>query len=90
MRFKEVLKKYGLTQTELALKLGINRVSVARLINDDNDIRKTTLIKIANSIGCSVGELFDDYKETCDHSPTTLTCPKCGAKLSITINEEES
>lgn len=84
MRYKEVLKKYGVSQVELADKLGINRVSVSRLLSDKNDMRASTIIKIANAIGCSPGELFDDAEET----PTpSLTCPKCGAKLRLVAEE---
>lgn len=81
MRFKEVLEKYGITQTELAERLGINRVSVSRLFSEKNDMRSSTVIKIANAIGCSVGELYDDFDEEQDKN--TITCPKCGAKFEL-------
>mgnify|MGYP003293332105 FL=1 len=81
MRFKEVLEKYGITQTELAERLGINRVSVSRLFSEKNDMRSSTVIKIANAIGCSVGELYDDFDEEKDKN--TITCPKCGAKFEL-------
>lgn len=81
MRFKEVLEKYGITQTELAERLGINRVSVSRLLSEKNDMRSSTVIKIANAIGCSVGELYDDFDEEQDKN--TITCPKCGAKFEL-------
>lgn len=81
MRFKEVLEKYGITQTELAERLGINRVSVSRLFSEKNDMRSSTVIKIANAIGCSVGELYDDFDE--EQNKNTITCPKCGAKFEL-------
>lgn len=64
MRFKEVLKKYGVTQIELAERMGINRVSVSRLFRDDNDMRASTIEKVAKAIGCTAGELFDDAQNT--------------------------
>ncbi len=57
MRFKETLEKYGITQMELADRLGINRVSVSRLLSEKNDIRLSTIEKIAKAIGCNVSEL---------------------------------
>lgn len=60
MRFKEVLKKYGISQIELAERLGINRVSVSRLLSEKNDMRASTIKKIADAIGCPPGELFED------------------------------
>ena len=85
MRFKEVLEKYGMTQTELAERLGINRVSVSRLFNEKNDMRSSTVIKIAAAIGCSVGELYDDYNNFGDSN--TIVCPKCGAKFGLVEKE---
>lgn len=81
MRFKEVLEKYGITQTELAERLGINRVSVSRLFSEKNDMRSSTVIKIAAVIGCSVGELYDDFNKEDDSN--TIVCPKCGAKFEL-------
>jgi len=88
MRYKEVLEKYGITQIELAEKLGINRVSVSRLLSEKNDMRTSTLIKIANAIGCHVGELFDDNVNNAGSSTNTFVCNKCGAKYKI-VEEQE-
>lgn len=63
MRFKDVLNKYGVTQQDLADRMGMNRVSVSRLLSEKNDLRISTIEKIANAIGCPVAELFDkQYK----------------------------
>lgn len=45
---------------ELADRLGINRVSVSRLLSEKNDIRLSTIEKIAKAIGCKVGDFFAD------------------------------
>lgn len=45
---------------ELAERLGINRVSVSRLLSEKNDIRLSTIEKIAKAIGCKVGDFFED------------------------------
>ena len=59
MRFKDVLNKYGVTQQDLADRMGMNRVSVSRLLSEKNDLRISTVEKIANAIGCPAAELFD-------------------------------
>ena len=59
MRFKDVLNKYGVTQQDLADRMDMNRVSVSRLLSEKNDLRISTIEKIANAIGCPVAELFD-------------------------------
>ena len=63
MRIKEVLRERGITQDEIAKRIGINRVSVSRLLNEKNDMRVSTAEKFAEAIGCSVGELFEAEKD---------------------------
>ena len=89
MRFKRVLKKYKLTQNDLAERLNINRVSVCRLLSDDNDIRLSTIVKIAHAIGCSPAELIDETVGHPDVSNTlSLTFPNCGKTISLSIKSD--
>ena len=83
MHIKETLKKRGLKQNDLADRLGINRVSLSRLLSDKNDMRISTIKKIADAIGCDVSEFFapEDKEE---HN--TITCPHCGAKLVVNFS----
>lgn len=91
MRFKRALKKYKLTQNDLAERLNINRVSVCRLLADDNDIRLSTIVKIAHAIGCSPAELIDDTVETTDDSNTlSLTCPHCHKSIRLSIQSDDN
>ena len=83
MHIKEILKQRGLKQNDLAERLGINRVSLSRLLSDKNDMRVSTIKKIADAIGCDVSEFFTPA-ETEDHN--VITCPHCGAKLVINLS----
>ena len=83
LQIKETLKKRGLTQNELADRLGINRVSLSRLLSDKNDMRISTIKKIADAIGCDVAEFFTPAA-TPEHN--TITCPHCGEKLVINFS----
>ena len=83
MHIKEALKKRGLKQNDLAGRLKINRVSLSRLLSDKNDMRLSTIKKIADAIGCDVTEFFSPA-DTADHN--TITCPHCGAKLVINLS----
>ena len=82
LQITEALKKRGLTQNELSERLGINRVSLSRLLSDKNDMRISTIKKIADAIGCDVAEFFSPA-ETEDN---TITCPHCGEKLVINLS----
>ena len=83
LQIKEALKKRGLKQNDLAERLGINRVSLSRLLSDKNDMRFSTIKKIADAIGCDVSEFFKP-EETEDNN--TITCPHCGEKLVINLS----
>ena len=83
MRIKEVLKQKGLKQNDLADRLGINRVSLSRLLSDKNDMRISTIRKISDAIGCDVTDFFTPA-ENADHN--VITCPHCGAKLVINLS----
>ena len=80
---KETLKQRGLTQNYLADRLGINRVSLSRILSNKNDMRVSTLKKIADAIGCDVAEFFSPEDKE-EHN--TITCPHCGAKLVINLS----
>lgn len=78
-RIAEILKSKGMTQTELAEKIGISRVGLSKAINGNTTI--TTLRKIAAALDVPVPELFA-------LQPTnTITCPKCGAVLEVKERE---
>lgn len=63
MYIKEIMKERGISQIELASKLGMNRVSLNRLLSDKNDMRTSTLEKIAGALGCSVADFFREKAE---------------------------
>lgn len=81
MRFKDTLDKYNVTQQTLADRMGMNRVSVTRLLSEKNDLRLSTIEKIANAIGCPVEELFKPIQE----KSSPFVCPHCGKPLDIEI-----
>ena len=75
LRIKEVIKEKGMTITELADKMGINRVNLSNMINGNPTVE--TLTKIASALNVPVTELFDAPKEGVIH------CPKCGTEIKL-------
>lgn len=73
-RIAEILKSRGMTQTDLAEKIGISRVGLSKAINGNTTI--TTLRKIATALEVEVSELFTPKSNT-------ITCPKCGTVLEV-------
>ena len=56
-RFQHFRKEAGLTQQELADKLGITRSSVARIENGYFNMSTPVMIKAADVFGCSLDTL---------------------------------
>ena len=77
LRIKEVIKEKGMTITELADKMGINRVNLSNMVNGNPTVE--TLNKIADAIGCPVTELFEQPKS----DTAFLSCPHCGKNIYI-------
>lgn len=59
LRIKTILKEKGMTMNELAIKLGINRVSLSVSIGKDANPQIFTLKKIADALGVELYELFE-------------------------------
>lgn len=77
-RIAEILKSKGMTQTDLAEKIGISRVGLSKAINGNTTI--TTLRKIAAALEVEVLELFTPKSNT-------IVCPKCGTVLEVKERE---
>ena len=74
-RIGEILKEKGITQTDLAERIGISRVGLSKAINGNTTT--TTLRKIANALGVPITELFEQP------GTDTISCPYCGGKIKV-------
>lgn len=75
LRVKEILKERGLSQKDLAVKMGVAEISLSRSINGNPSM--DTLIKMAEALDIEMGELFSS------RSKDTIICPKCGSKFKM-------
>ena len=79
-RIKEICKERNLTQKELAEKIGISAVGLAKALAGNTTVG--TLDKIASALGVSVAELFEAPKV----DGTTITCPHCGKPIHLHVD----
>lgn len=79
LRIKEVIKEKGTTITELADKMGINRVNLSNMINGNPTYE--TLDKIATALGVNITELFEQPQS----NEAGITCPHCGKSITIKV-----
>lgn len=76
-RIKEICKNKGITQKELAEKIGISAVGLAKALAGNTTVG--TLDKIASALGVSVSELF----EAPAADSVVITCPHCGKPITL-------
>lgn len=82
MNVKKVIKDRHYTITQVAEKVGVSRVTLVQ--NLDRNPTYNTLKRIADAIGCTVGEFFRDELEPPSDG---LTCPHCGKPISVKIEQ---
>lgn len=91
---KFVLKSRGLTQGELADKMGVSRRSIQYYTN--GNITVETLVKIADALNTTVETLVSEtplemklgpIPEKKNTTATRLTCPHCGGEIAIVARE---
>ena len=86
MDIKSVIKMHGYTIERIANEWeskhgkSITRGALSQSINNNPTI--DTLQRIADVIGCSVGDFF------ADELSNTIGCPKCGTKLKVTESKD--
>lgn len=83
-RIKEILKEKGITQQELADKLGVTRISVVKTLAGNPS--QETLERIAKVLDVPMWQLFASPEEI-QHTGNSLVCPKCGTPLELKIKE---
>ena len=74
MRIKELCKERGITQEDLARRLGIRPSSLSQAISR-NRLSADYLERIADALNVDVGELYEH--------DTTLVCPHCGRIIRL-------
>ena len=84
-RIKELCKERGVLLQDLAESVGISRVSLTRIIQNQQNPTLAMLEKLASALGVKVSELFGESGDK-----VSLTCPKCGAKLRLVECSDET
>ena len=59
---EEAIAQEGVTQTELAQRLGVNKSYITRILNGQPNMTIRTLVKIANALNRKVFARFDKFE----------------------------
>ena len=79
LRIKELCREKGMTQIELAKKLGINAVSLNQALARNN-FEMNRLADIADALGVEIVDLFKTGQ-----SGIKLICPHCGKVVTLML-----
>lgn len=79
-RIKEICQEKGITQKDLAEKLGITDISLNKTLRGEYP-QLQSLEKIANALEISISTLFEE--DYIPDDPRTITCPKCGTRFKM-------
>lgn len=77
LRIKELCKENGITQAQLADKLGILPVSFSQAVSR-NKFNMDRLSEIADALGVEIPDLFNKPKEE-----GVIHCPNCGTEIKL-------
>ncbi|MCI9608517.1 MAG: helix-turn-helix transcriptional regulator [Muribaculaceae bacterium] len=84
-RIKEILKEKGVTQQELANRLGVTRMSIVKTLAGNPS--QETLERIADALNIPIWQLFISPEEI-QREKGQLICPNCGVALELKIKEK--
>lgn len=60
LNIKAALKKQGVSQYELAQRLGLQTQHTTKMVKADYNPTFATLVKVANAIDCKVADLIEE------------------------------
>lgn len=83
LRIKELCKERGITQAQLADKLGIQAVSFSQAVSR-NKFNMDRLAEMAEALNVEIPELFESRKSKCEEE-TIIACPNCGKEIPINV-----
>jgi transcriptional regulator with XRE-family HTH domain len=83
----------GITQKELAAKLGVTDISLNATLKEGRDPRVSTVKKIADALEVDIAELLSDRpQQTAEpevvHVPY-IRCPHCGKEIDVFVKSRE-
>lgn len=88
MRIKEILKKKGMTQQELADRMNVSLSAIRQMVGAQS-LTTTTLEKIATALDVPMWQLFASPGEVVKKITGGDRCPYCGQPIKIKIEKAE-
>lgn len=90
MDVKSIIKAHGFTLASVAKQMGILPVTLTQTLSESGNPTRKTLQRIADIIGCKVGDFFaDEITDNKQGSAPAIICPHCGKTIYLTTSTDE-
>ena len=76
-RIKEILKSKNMTLLKLSEIIGVKSANLSVALSENGNPTVETLEKIANALGVSISDLFEQPNND------TINCPHCGNRIKV-------
>lgn len=83
MDVKGIIRKKGYTIEQVAELIGVTRITLTQNLGRNPTIN--TLQRIADAIGCKVGDFFLDEIKVEYNSGNKIVCPHCKKEIEFEI-----
>lgn len=88
-RVKQILRLRGMTQTELAERMGISKVGLCVILGPEGNPTAATIGRIAEALNVEVWQLFVDPAEIRVRVENDLLCPYCGKPIEVRLHRRQ-
>lgn len=82
---RQKMQQQGVTSAWLAQEIGLSKVAVSNILTGKSSPSIDNVVKIAKALNTDVNSLVYGENETTP--PPVIICPKCGAKLTLKVEE---
>lgn len=82
---KKTCKSHGVSLVSLAERLGVSRQTVHYYCEQSDRNPVSQLQRIADAIGCSVSDFFEEETRPTPQPMNTIMCPHCGKPIKIKV-----
>ena len=84
---KKTCKSHGISLVSLAERLGVSRQTVHYYCEQGDRNPVSQLQRIADAVGCSVSDFFEEETRSAPQPTNTITCPYCGKLIKVEKGE---
>lgn len=88
-QLNDALEKSGVTKETIAKRLGVNKSTVTRMLQEDSNLQLTTLASLSSALGRYVQVAMPELNQTCRFEMSLSNSPYKLTLQGVTFESEE-